>query len=141
MPHDCAETQSTLAAQKVMFRLADRDHGITHKMVHLDTRMSLSAIGQYARGESVMSVAAMRKLSKMRDFPSELLSLLLDGTDRHIVDGDDDNELDTLGEDADAVAAEVRRARHPDSPGGVDIVDIEEARIRAKAMKLKRRVA
>lgn len=141
MAHDCAETQSTLKAQKVMFRLATRDHHITHKMIHLDTKMSLSAIGEYSRGETVMSVTAMRKLSKMRDFPDELLSLLLDGTGRHIVDGDDDAEFDALGESADDVAAEIRRARNPASPGGTDIVDIEEARIRQKAAGLRRKVA
>jgi hypothetical protein len=140
MAYDCGETQGALSAQSLMFRLAVRDHGITHKMIHLSTRMSLSSIGEYSRGETVMGLVALRKLSQMKEFPSNLLSLLLGGTDRHIVDGDDDAELDTLGENADAVATEVRRARHPQSPGGVDIVPEEESQIREKVVQLRRRV-
>lgn len=123
-----------------MLRLAKK-HGVTAKMIAMDTGYSRTAVGEWERGETCMSAPALLALAEMREFPSELLSLILEGTGRCIVDGDDDNELDTLGEDADAVAAEVRRARHPASGGGPEITDIEEARIRRAAAKLKRRVA
>lgn len=140
MAHDCAITQRLKAKQRTMFRLAERDHGITHKIVHLETGMSLSAIGEYARGETAMSGPAIIKLANMEDFPAELLSLLLDGTNRHIADGEDDAScLDTLGDEADDIAREVRRARDPRSPGGTDITDQERVVILRKAEPLRRK--
>lgn len=138
----CAIAHRLKAKQRTMFRLAERDHSITHKVVHLETGMSLSAIGEYARGETAMSGPAIIKLASMEDFPAELLSLLFDGTNRHIANGEDDDScLDTLGDEADELARDVRRARQPSSPGGTEIVDIEEAAIRRKAERLRKRVA
>jgi hypothetical protein len=133
----CVETVSK---QTLMFRLAQRDHGITQKMIHMDTGIGLSTLGQYVRGESVMSLAAVRKLARMKEFPSALLSVLFDDTERHVVDGDGDSDLDSLGEDADAVAAAVRRARHPNSPGGIEITQDEEASIRCKVVQFRGRL-
>lgn len=141
MAHSCREVDATQSAQKLFFRLAERDHGITQKMVSASTGYCRTVVGQWARGETSMGLPAYRQLLKMKEVPAELLSILIDGTDRHVVDGDDDSELDSVGEDADQVAAAVRRARHPGSPGGIDITGEEEAEIRAKVVKLRRRAA
>ena len=141
MGASCTEVAATQSAQKLFFRLAERDHGITQKMVSLATGYCRTVVGQWARGETSMGLPAYRKLLKMKEVPSDLLSILIDGTDRHIVDGEDDSELDTIGENADQVAAAVRRARHPASPGGVEITEDEEALIRTKVVQFRGRVA
>jgi hypothetical protein len=142
MAHDCAETQSLLAAQQTMFRIAERDHGITQKLIHLETRMSPSAIGQYARGESVMSGVAIRKLAMMQGFPSELISLLFDGTGRHVADDtSDEPDFDAIGIEANGVAGEVARARSPSSPGGIQIVRTEKDAIRDRVRRFNAKAA
>src|SRR5688572_10990406 len=88
MARDCMITARMCRNQRTMFRLAESQHGFTQKSIHLETGMSLSAIGQYARGETAMSGPAIYKLATVKDFPSELLSMLLDGTNRHIEDGE-----------------------------------------------------
>ena len=142
MAHDCSETQSILAAQQTMFRLAERDHGITQKLIHLETGMSLSAIGQYARGESAMSGPAIRKLARMEQFPTGLLSLLFDGTGRHVADdASDEPDFDAIGLEANGVAGEVAKARSKDSPGGTNIVPIEKDAIRNRVRSFNAKAA
>lgn len=131
-----------LDAQSRIFRLAEHDHGLTLKAISIDSGIKYETLRSYKGdkgAQAMMPVSALCKLVGV--VPDELLSHLLDPVGRHIVQDDDDSGLDTLGDDADAVAAEVRRARAPQSPGGVEIVDIEEARIRQKALRLRRKVA
>lgn len=131
-----------LKAQSRIFRLAERDHGLTMKVIGLDSGIPYETIRSYAGhkgAQSMMPVSALCKLVGV--IPDELLSHMLDPVGRQIVTDDDDHDLDILGEGADELAAEVRRARAPSSPGGVEIVDIEEARIRSKALRLRRKVA
>lgn len=142
MAHDCAIAQRFLRKQKQMFRLAARDCGITQKMVHLETHMGLTSIGEYARGEKIMGGDKIARLAAWDDFPSELLSILIDGSGKHFADDDGGGHcLDLLGNDADEVAADVRRARAPESPGGTEIVHEEELAIRRKAKRLQRKAA
>jgi hypothetical protein len=134
--------QKILRAQATMFRLALRDFGLTLKSISIDSGIGYEALRTYVGtkgAQSMMPVSALCRLVGV--VPDELLSHLLDPVGRQIVHDDDDSELDALGDDADAVAAEIRRARSPNSPGGTEIVDIEEARIRAKALRLRRKVA
>lgn len=133
----CRITAGLLAAQQTMFRLAERDHGITQKLVHLETDMSVSAIGQYARGETAMGGPAILKLARMKQFPSELLSLLFEGTDRHVADDSDlEPDFDALGLEATDLGREVQQARSPSSPGGTNIVPIEKEAIRNRARRV-----
>lgn len=136
MSSDCNITHGLLNRQREMFRLAEHQHGWSQKAVHHATGMSLSAIGQYARGETAMSGPAIIKLASVPDFPSDILSLLFTGTGRHVADDDrKDSDLDDLADAADELATDVRRARHPNSPGGVNIVPIERECIVNKAKR------
>lgn len=128
-----------LKNQKNFFRLAAKA-GFTQKIISLDTDYSTTAINQWARGTTAMGGPAMLAIISIKDIPAELISVLIDGTDRHIDDGEDDHGgLDALGDDADDVAREVRRARSPDSPGGTEIIQQESARILKMAARLRKR--
>lgn len=131
--------EKILTAQARIFRLAERDHDLSLKRLSLDSGIKYETLRSYAgnKGEpSMMPVSAMCKLVGV--IPDELLSQLLDPVGKHIADnGSGDENLDALGEDADAVATEVRRARHPDSPAGTNIHPIERESILGKVRKLR----
>lgn len=135
-------TQLTLAAQRRIFRLAARDHGLSLKIISADSGVPYTTVRTYAGNngaQAVMSIPAFIKMVGV--IPDALLSQLLDPADRHLEANDDDNELDDLADRADEVAREVRRARHPASPGGTEIIAIEEERIKRLARSLRPRVA
>lgn len=129
-----------LQAQSRIFRLAERNHGLTLKAISLDSGIPYDTIRSYAghKGAQVqMPISALVKLAGV--IPDDLLSHLLEPADRHIVrNADDDSDLDDLGDSADEVSRLVRRARHPSSPGGTEIIAIEEAAIKLAARKLGR---
>lgn len=132
MNAECAITQGLLARQRTMFRLAERDYGITHKIVHLETGMSLSAVGQYARGETAMSGPAICKLAAMRDFPAALLTLLIDGTGRVFSDEVEQcTGLRELGCEAAGFTADLMEAERDGK-----VSDIETARLKARARRV-----
>lgn len=136
MQHDCTITQSLLQRQRTMFRVAAM-HGWSHKLVHIETGISLSAIGQYARGETAMSGQAILKLASVKDFPSALLSILFDGTGRHVADDTDTGDHDSMAANCIDFVAEHAKARHPESPGGVEIVDCEHKGLVQKARRVR----
>lgn len=135
----CEITHQTLRTQRRIFRLAAHDHGLSLKAIGIDSGIPYTTLRAYSTGAAVMPVTALIRLVGV--IPDPLLSQLFGPVHRHLVEDEDDGCLDSLGNDADEVAAEVRRARSPTSPGGTDIVDIEEARIRSKALRLTRKVA
>lgn len=135
----CTITSRFLANQMTFFRLAARA-GFSQKVIHLETGYSLSAIGQWARGESAMGGPAILALADVKDMPSDILSTILDGTNRHVVDGEDpEDAIDDLGDAADEVARKVRQARHPHSPGGTDIVPSEHEDIQRSVLVMRHR--
>lgn len=141
MAHSDRIVALTLEAQERVFRLAARDHGLSLQRISLESNIPYNTVRSYAghNGEQAqMPISALNKLCGV--IPDDLLSHLTGPADRHIVHDDDDHDLDVLGDGADELAAEVRRARSPSSPGGTEITDMEEARIRRKAMQLRRRV-
>jgi hypothetical protein len=131
----------TLQAQARMFRLAKRDHGLSLKCISLDSGLPYETVRSYAGekgAQSMMPISAVNKLTGV--IPDNLLSHLFEPGDRQLVADDDiDDCLDDLGDEAGKLEAEVRRARHPASPGGTDIIDIEQARIRRAATRMSKR--
>lgn len=127
-------TALVLEAQQRIFRLADRDFGLSLKSISLDSGIPYNSIRGYASGHTVLPVPALLKLVGV--VPDALLSHLLDPVERHIAPNDNnDSDLDELADAADELAADVRRARHPNSPGGVNIVPIERSGIVGKAKR------
>lgn len=70
----CNIAQALKRKQITVFNEAGK-RGISHKIIHFDTGLSLSAIGQYARGEHAISGPSLVKLLGV--IPGDLLSVLL----------------------------------------------------------------
>lgn len=122
------------ASQERVFRLAQRDHGLTLKAISLDSGLGYTTIQSYASGHAVMSIAGLFKLIGV--IPDELLSLLLpDG--RHIVEAPDDIDHDALCELASDYVATKTAAHRVDSPAGVEIAACEDNALRGKAVRLR----
>lgn len=135
--------EQTLAAQARLFRLAERDYGKSLKQISLDSNIPYETLRSYKGDKGAHAMMPLSAVNKLcGSVPDELLSHLLEPGNRHVAENlDDEGDLDALGEDADAVATEVRRARHPNSPGGTNIVPIERDSIVGKARQLKARAA
>lgn len=133
MQHDCAITQSLLQRQQTMFRKA-AEAGFSHKVIHHDTGLSLSIIGQYARGETAMSGPSILKVR--RAVGPSLVSILFDDGD-YLVPSDAELDYDTFAGGCIAFAAAHAKARHPDSPGGIDIIDEETPELDSVAVRLR----
>lgn len=131
MAHSCNITQRLLRSQKTMFRLAEHDHGITQSEIHQSTGMSLSAVGQYARGETAMSGPAIMKLAAWSDFPSALLSKLFTGTERVVSDLGSDDDHAAHADGCIQFASKYTQARHPESEAGTDIGPTEHIELMA----------
>ena len=128
-------TAEVLKAQNRIFRLAQRDHGLTLKAISIDSGIPYNTIRCYAGNnaeQSVMSIPALIKLIGV--IPDDLLSQLLELGDRHLEkDEDEDSEYDDLADHGDNLARLVRQARHPASPGGTEIIAVEEEQIKRAA--------
>src|SRR5438045_1964067 len=75
MSHDDNILLRQKASQERVFRLAQRDHGLTLKAISLDSGLGYTTVQSYAKGEAVMSIASLFRLVGV--IPNELLSLLL----------------------------------------------------------------
>lgn len=141
MAHDCEVAQRMLAAQARVFRVAERDFALTLKAISLDTGIPYNTVRSYAGhngAPTMMPVSALAKL--MGVIPDTLLSHLFDPVGKAIVDcTSDDGDHDTLGIDCGNIVGLVSRARHPNSPAGVDISDCEDKVIRLARAQLRAR--
>jgi hypothetical protein len=129
MSHEDNITLRQQAEQKRVFRLAQRDHGLTLKAISLDAKLGYTTIQSYAKGEAVMSIASLFKLIGV--IPDELLSLLLpDG--RQIVQAPEEIDHDEIAEAVQDYLLAKERAHHPSSPAGRDIAPCEDSSLRSK---------
>lgn len=120
--HETNIVERQKKAQQRIFRLANRDHGLTLKAISLDTGIGYSTIQTWANGSSVMSVTSLFQLVGV--IPNELLSLLLPAG-HVIVEVPEGIDHDII---APMFAGYLRgkdEAHHPDSPGGREISDCE----------------
>lgn len=102
----------TKEAQQRVFRLAERDHGLTRKAISLDAQVDYDSLGTYAKGEAVMPVSVLFALVGV--IPDDLLSLLLP-TGRSIVAVPDDIDHDAIATWAETYAGEKLAAHRADS--------------------------
>ena len=123
-----------LEAQQDIFRLACRDCGLTLKAISDKANIPYQNVKLYAGGHNAMPIVALLKLRGV--IPDSLLSLVFAPVEAQIVStmcADDDH--DTAADRCDNVASLVRKARHPDSPAGVEIAPCEASRIRAARLE------
>lgn len=133
MAHDDKITLLTLEAQERIFRLTVRDHGASLNSISIDSNIPYNTIRSYAAGHAVMPLPAFIKLCGV--IPDYLLSQLLAPVDREIIPTPCGIDYDQLGADCLSYSAELAQARHPNSPGGSEIIDIETHALKAKTPK------
>jgi hypothetical protein len=139
MSRDCAITQHVRETQERIFRLAQRDHGLTLKAIALDSGIPYGTLRTYAgnttdRATAEMSASAIRKLTGI--IPAELLSLLLpDGF--AIVRVPEEVDHDTIETLARDYLAAKGKAHRPDSPGGRELASCESNVLDLKAAALR----
>lgn len=135
----CEISQAVEAGQLAMFRLAERDHGLTLKILSLDTGIPFGTLRSYSQG-TAMPVSALVKLS--RAIPNELTSLMLDPGGKVLADAEpEESDLDDLARAAIDVLQKYVAARHPESDGGIRIVHSEKADIKLAAAGLHDRAS
>jgi hypothetical protein len=127
--HDDNIVARQKAEQERVFRLAQRDHGLTLKAISLDSKLGYTTVQSYAKGEAVMSIASLFKLVGV--IPDELLSLLLP-EGRVIVQAPAEIDHDEIAEAVQDYLATKERAHRPDSPAGRDIAPCEDETLRGK---------
>lgn len=141
MAHDDRISLLTLKAQERMFRLAERNHGLALKTISLDSGIPYNTIRSYAANNGaqvMMPVSAVNKLTGV--IPDYLLSHLFEPSSHHIAENvEDDGDHDTLASNCIDFASKHARARHPQSPGGVEIVPSEDVELRATRQQLRAR--
>lgn len=117
--------RNSVALQQEMFRLAERDYGLTVAVLARSSGVSPSTIKGWRDG-AAMPAWALGELA----LPDDLASLILAPFAKHVgTDEDGEGDLDTAALDAGEAQQAVQRARHPQSPGGVAIVPQERAEI------------
>lgn len=126
--------QTVKATQQRIFRLAERDHGLTRKAISLDSGINYDSVCNYAKGETEMSVSAL--VAMVGVIPDELLSLLLP-EGRVIVRAPEGLNHDQLEEAARDYIAEKAKAHHPLSPAGREISPCEQEKLDAKIVPLR----
>jgi hypothetical protein len=137
MAHDCRISFLVLEAQKRIFRLAERNHGLRLKTISLDSGIPYNSVRGYAAGDTIMPVPALLKLVTV--IPDYLLSHLLDPVGKCLADSEgDDGDHDSLATNCIDFTAAHAAARHPNSPKGVDIAPCEDKDLRAKRATLRR---
>lgn len=136
MASDCPILHRTLAAQRAAFATASDPlrFGLTLKAIAHDSGIPLSTLCTYARGEAAMPLHAFAKLLPV--LPASITSRMIDGTGKHIADDADPGDHDTLAGKCIDFAAVHAQARHPQSPGGIDIAPCERRAMDERAQAL-----
>lgn len=120
----------TLETQRDIFRLTERDHGLSRKAVSGKSAIHYDTLGTYWRGDAVMPIDQVLKLCDV--VPDYLLSRLFDPVARRIsVKEGEDCDMDELGREAAGFVAE-----YVDAKSDGKITPLEHARLRERATRL-----
>lgn len=135
--------QETKAAQAEMFRLAERDYGLSIATLAKETGLSEGALKSYNHSNifarAKMPLWVFVQLCKV--IPDDVTSVLVEGAGKAIVSLDNGGDLDALATEAGDYAHEYSKARHPASPGGVSIVPQEAATLHTIRRRMTARAA
>lgn len=134
MAEKCQLTRNSIEQQKRMFLLAKRDHGLSLATLEELTQIPNATLRGWSEG-TTMPAWALFKLGYEGGVPDHLLSMIGEPFKRSVTSDDaaSDGVLDDAAEAAADFAASVRRARHPNGPGGTAIVPQERGEIEEKA--------
>ena len=118
-------------AQRRIFRLAARDHGLELKQIAADSGIKYDTLLTYrSEDPSMMPISALLKLVDV--IPDYLLSQLLEPVQRHLAANEsEDGDLAELGREAARFTAE-----YVDATSDGTVTSIEAARLREGAVRL-----
>lgn len=121
--------RNSKANQIELFRRAKTEEGLDIPTLLDNYPFKESTLREWSKGLAAMPAWSLGALGKA-GVPEHLLSLVLEPFHRHVgKDPDGEGDFDEAADDADELAAEVRKARSLKSPGGSAIVPQEKARI------------
>ncbi|CAB4140243.1 hypothetical protein UFOVP407_39 [uncultured Caudovirales phage] len=126
---DCVE------AQREMFRLAERECGLSIKAIARRSPLSASTMEGWRNG-AAMPAWAIGALGDA-GVPDHILSVVLDPYARHVSTNGNDDTLEELADASREFVHAHDKARSPASPGGIQIVPQERAEIVPFARKVK----
>lgn len=128
--------RNSVDAQERLFRLAERDLGLSVRALHLETKIPASTIQGWKNG-ATMPAWALGALGKA-GVPDYLLSLVLNPFQRHIgTDDNGDGALDELVRETAGFTNDYLEATAPGSPGGPVVVPIEKAKLAERALRIE----
>jgi hypothetical protein len=131
-----ALARNSVGAQERMFRLAERDHGLSIKALCLETGIPKTTLEGWKNG-TTMPAWALGALGKA-GVPDHLLSLTLNPFARHVgTDTNGDGALDELAREAAGFANDYLEATAPDSPGGSNVIPMEAAKLGERAARME----
>jgi hypothetical protein len=135
--------QETKARQGELFRLAERDYGLTLDALATETGIGLSALKTYNHS-NIFARAKMPLWVFIRlcaVIPDDVSSVMLEPVGKRVASMDGGDDLDALAVEAGDYAHEYGKARHPASPGGVAIVPQEAATLHDIRRRMTARAA
>lgn len=129
-----ALARNSVTAQERMFRLAERDHGLSIAALSLETGIPRNTLAGWKNG-ATMPAWALGALGRA-GVPNHLLSLTLHPFHRHIgTDGSEEGAFHDAAMGAGEYNQEFLSATAPDSEMGPDLSPREKARLGEVAMR------
>jgi hypothetical protein len=128
--------RNSIEAQERMFRLAERDFGLSIRTLHLETRIPVNTLQGWRNG-TTMPAWALGALGKA-GIPDYLLSLVLHPFERHVgTDEDGDGALEELVREAAGFTNDYLQATSANSPGGPVVIPMERAKLAERALVIE----
>ena len=120
-----------------MFRQAALG-GFSQDRIHSETHLPTTSLSDWATGKAKLSLLGLLRIAAIENFPTELLSLIFDGTGRHIEDDTaDEGDHDRVAGGCIDFLAHKTAAHHPESEAGVAIGPSEDRRLREVSRGLR----
>ncbi len=142
MSEKCRAAQNSISLQGDVFRLAERDHGLSLALLSAKTEISIHTLRSWRDG-TVMPAWAFFKLGKIGGIPAYLLTFMSEPFGHAVIEIEAENDLDLIADDAAEFVHEYAKARSPHGPGGISIVPQEAVKLTeiAKRMAARARAA
>lgn len=128
MADRCKCTQNSISLQGDVFRLAERDHGLSLALLSVKADISIHTLRSWRDG-TVMPAWALFKLGKLGGIPDYLLAFIAEPFGFTVVTNEAGSDLDRLALIAAKFAYEYANARNSHGPGGVAITPQENAHL------------
>ena len=126
MADRCAATRNSIGNQAELFRLAERDYGLSIKLLAAKTDIPVATLRDWRDG-TVMPAWALFKLAHEGGVPDYLVSFIAEPFRRAVVMDEQESDLDLIAADAAEFSHEYAKARNAHGPGGIAIVPQEAA--------------